>query len=391
MSQINNKSSMLGIIFGLGIVVAFIMVLLIIGKDNVTESVEISDTSQHTGKEIYEKACIACHETGVLNAPKLGNKIDWEKRIIKGEDILLQNATNGFNSMPPRGGTFLSDTDLKLAVQYMLAGIKSETNKPETKSKSVEVRSPISKSVEPIKTVDQSAGKMVYNKVCIACHATGILNAPKLGNKDDWQARIDKGEKVLVQNAIKGFNSMPPRGGSFVNDADMQSVVQYMLASVGFETSKSIKKVVPEISKQPISKEQPIPEEQPKEVIKIDTSVVKVPKTMTEPETPKITKVIPEAPKVITEIESTLSISPRQGKDVYDMTCKSCHVVGIAGAPKISEKKDWQQRIIKGKDVLIQNAINGINIMPPKGGNSNLTDEEVKLAVQYMLKNISNR
>ncbi|MFK5971023.1 MAG: c-type cytochrome [Candidatus Marithrix sp.] len=380
MSQTNNKSSMLGIIFGLGIVVAFIVVLLIIGKNNVTESVEISDTSQHAGKVIYEKACVACHKTGVLNAPKLGNKIDWEKRIIKSEEVLLQNAANGFNTMPPRGGTFLSDTDLKLAVQYMLASIK-----PKTKSEPVEIKLSISK---PVKIVDQSAGKAVYDRLCMACHNTGILHAPKLGNKDDWQARIEKGEDILVQNSIKGFNSMPPRGGSFVNDADMQLAVQYMLASVGFENSSPSSEPVAKVVTTPKISEPPI--EQPKEVIKIDTltEVVKVPKIISKPEIPKITKVIP---KIVTDISPVLAVSPKQGKDIYDMTCKSCHIVGIAGAPKIAEKKDWQQRIPKGEDVLVQNAIKGINIMPPKGGNSDLTDEEVKLAVQYMLKNIPNR
>jgi len=507
-----NKSSMLGIIFGLGIVVAFVVVLLIIGKNNVTESVKISDVSQHAGKVIYDKACVACHKTGVLNAPKLGNKIDWEKRILKGEDVLLQNAANGFNTMPPRGGTFLTDTDLKLAVQYMLYSLEPEDDK---KISQVVVKSPVSK---PVKIVDQSAGKAIYNKACVACHTTGLLNAPKLdnkddweqriikgdevllhnaingfngmpprgggfvsdeniklalqymltnvrpeivavqdspvveipkksvepvvesivektpvkpviivkkaisqnsgksiydkvcmachnngllnapklGNKDDWQARIEKGEDILVQNSIQGFNTMPPRGGTFVSDANMQLAVQYMLASVGFETSSpnpepvKIAKVIttPKIS------ELPIPEEQPKEVIKIDipAEVVEVPKIISKPETPKVTKVIPkpEVPKINTSI-SPVTTSPKQGKDIYDMTCKSCHIVGIAGAPRIAEKKDWQQRIIKGKDVLVQNAIKGINIMPPKGGNSNLTDEEVKLAVQYMLKNIPNR
>jgi len=516
-SQTNNKSSMLGIIFGLGIVVAFIVVLLIIGENNVTESSKKSDIAQHAGKVIYEKACVACHKTGVLNAPKLGDKVDWEKRIIKGEDILLQNAADGFNTMPPRGGTFLSDADLKQAVQYMLYSIEPKDHEEISQ---VAIKSSVSK---PVKTIDQSSGKAIYDKVCMACHTSGILNAPKLGNKDDWQARIEKGEAVLVQNSIKGFNTMPPRGGSFVNDADMQLAVQYMLTSVGFEVvavqespspvvevpKKLVKTVVePVVEKTPVKpvlivkkdishnsgkivydrvcmachtsgilnapklgnkddwqariekgeatllqnsikgfntmpprggnfvndadmqlavqymlasvgyetsspssepvkiakvvttpkiSEPLISKEPPKEVIKIDipVKVSETPKIIPKPEIPKVSKVIPEpeTPKINTNIPpiSSAITSPKQGKDIYEMTCKSCHIVGIAGAPKIAEKKDWEQRISKGEDVLVQNAIKGINIMPPRGGNSNLTDEEIKLAVQYMLKAIPNR
>jgi cytochrome c5 len=54
----------------------------------------------------------------------------------------------------------------------------------------------------------------VYNTFCMACHATGANNAPKLGDIAAWAPRIEKGIDVLYQSAIAGFNNgvMPPKG-----------------------------------------------------------------------------------------------------------------------------------------------------------------------------------
>ena len=65
-----------------------------------------------------------------------------------------------------------------------------------------------------------------------------------------------------------------------------------------------------------------------------------------------------------------------------------CHGSGMGGAPKFGDAAAWEARIAKGIDVLYANAINGFRgkgIMPPRGGNKNLTDDEVKAAVDYMV------
>lgn len=80
---------------------------------------------------------------------------------------------------------------------------------------------------------------------------------------------------------------------------------------------------------------------------------------------------------------------PHRGKAVYQQACGLCHEQGIAGAPKISDKEDWQQRLNKGEKTLIDHAINGFQgstgIMPPKGGQMHLSDEEVRMSVLYLL------
>ena len=73
------------------------------------------------------------------------------------------------------------------------------------------------------------------------------------------------------------------------------------------------------------------------------------------------------------------------GEKVYGTSCVSCHGAAVLGAPKLGDKPGWTPRIAKGVDVLYQNAINGIKMMPPRGGNAALKDEEVKAAVDFMV------
>jgi len=77
--------------------------------------------------------------------------------------------------------------------------------------------------------------------------------------------------------------------------------------------------------------------------------------------------------------------STKSGKDIYNSVCMSCHMSGAAGAPITGKVDQWSERIAKGNDTLYKNAINGIGVMPAKGGLMSLSDGDVKLAVDYMI------
>ncbi|HZZ92640.1 MAG TPA: c-type cytochrome [Usitatibacter sp.] len=77
------------------------------------------------GKATFEKVCSACHGTGVLGAPKFGDKAAWAPRIATGKDKLYSAALHGMNAMPPKGGNpSLPDADVKAAVDYMVSAAK---------------------------------------------------------------------------------------------------------------------------------------------------------------------------------------------------------------------------------------------------------------------------
>ena len=88
--------------------------------------------------------------------------------------------------------------------------------------------------------------------------------------------------------------------------------------------------------------------------------------------------------------KSTLSKAAIEGKATYTTSCLVCHGSGIAGAPVLSDKAGWAKRLEQGMETVVKHAINGYSgdngMMPPKGGNLSLTDEQVKNAVQYMVK-----
>jgi cytochrome c5 len=81
---------------------------------------------------------------------------------------------------------------------------------------------------------------------------------------------------------------------------------------------------------------------------------------------------------------------PKDGTEVYEVACKACHGLGIAGAPKAGDAALWAPRIAKGKATLHEHAIKGFTgtagVMPPKGGRTDLSDELIAAAVDHMLE-----
>jgi len=77
------------------------------------------------------------------------------------------------------------------------------------------------------------------------------------------------------------------------------------------------------------------------------------------------------------------------GQKVYQSACIACHGAGVAGAPMVGNAAAWAARIAAGSDSLYANAINGLvgssGVMPAKGGNTTLSDAEVKAAVDHMV------
>ena len=83
---------------------------------------------------------------------------------------------------------------------------------------------------------------------------------------------------------------------------------------------------------------------------------------------------------------SQASAEPRSGDAVYNSACVACHASGVAGAPKLDDKANWSTRAAQGIDGLVSSALNGKGAMPPRGGNPTITPEEIRSAIEFMLK-----
>ena len=90
----------------------------------------------------------------------------------------------------------------------------------------------------------------------------------------------------------------------------------------------------------------------------------------------------------VTLAGATSARASMSGEQVFQAVCKTCHEPGIAGAPKVGDKAAWAGPIKKGYETLVQHALNGFQeagkVMPPRGGNPDLSDVEVERALVYM-------
>jgi cytochrome c5 len=287
------------------------------------------------------------------------------------------------------------------------------------------------------------SGADVYNSGCNACHAAGVLNAPKLGDKEAWEPRYEKGLDQLVQHALNGFNQMPAKGGNTaLSETNIHDSVVYMLTESGIE--------LPEADKAETAAESP-PAEQPAEntaatttattaetastetapaeAVPTETAAAETApaatapaaaateQTATEPaateqtasttagdqqpaaptETPPDTggseaqaaAVAPADSAPAAAATPATSVVPgdvdiETGKQVYDMACFVCHAGAVPNAPKLGDKEAWTPRLVQGWEVLVQHALKGYNAMPAKGGRADLSDEQVTAAIGYM-------
>ncbi len=140
------------------------------------------------------------------------------------------------------GGLFAPAIVIYLIVQFVL-GIQAEYRED---GDATAVAAQVEARIQPVGEVvvgeapvagAQPAGKsgeQVYNQACMACHTSGALNAPRLGNSDDWGPRLAQGKDILIKHAIEGIRMMPPRGGNAaLTDEEVAAAVVYLANSAG--------------------------------------------------------------------------------------------------------------------------------------------------------------
>ena len=213
-----------------------------VGQVVVAEGSDVK--GQRTGKQIVETVCATCHATGLLNAPKVGDKAIWGPLIKEGHAHLTENAIKGLRQMPPRGGNpDLTDAEIARAVAFMANQAGANFTEPPVQAgaatqvaaaSSAPIGTAAAATPAPAATSAGSAnGKAVYDQTCAVCHGTGIAGAPKAGDKAAWEPRLKQGVAALHDASIKGKNAMPPKGGNMsLSEADVKAAVDYMVGLV---------------------------------------------------------------------------------------------------------------------------------------------------------------
>lgn len=172
-------------------------------------------------------------------------------------------------------------------------------------------------------------GEAVYKLACSACHTTGVAGAPKTGDAAAWSPRLKQGFDTLVKHAVEGFKAMPAKGGN----ASLDPIeVARAVAFMGNEAGAKFK----------------------------------------EPAAPAAAPVVATAG------------GARSGAQIVESVCGNCHRTGTGGAPRIGDRAAWTKRVSHGVNAVTTAAIRGHDGMPARGGMANLTDAEMRAAVQYM-------
>lgn len=191
--------------------------------------------SSKSGEEVYKQVCAACHTTGVLNAPKTGDKAAWAPLIKEGLDIITADAIKGIRQMPARGGNpNLSDLEMRRAVVYMANQSGASFKEPEAPAVVAAAPAPAEASAPAPAPAETKAaavdGKAIYEKTCAVCHVAGVAAAPKTGDKAAWAPRIKQGMDALYAATIKGKGAMPPKGGATqLSDDQIKAAVEYLV------------------------------------------------------------------------------------------------------------------------------------------------------------------
>jgi cytochrome c5 len=220
-------------------------------------AVEIKDPNRplKSGEEVFKAQCTTCHSTGAAGAPKLGDAGAWANRIASGFEALVTSALKGKGAMPPQGGGDFEDTEIARAVAYMAnsAGGKfaepaqpapaaaGAASAPAATTAAAPAAAPAAAApaaaapaaaapaaAAPV-AVAAGAGEALYKQSCAMCHATGVANAPKFGDKAAWAPRIKQGMDTLVASAVNGKGAMPPKGGSNASPAEVRAAVEYLV------------------------------------------------------------------------------------------------------------------------------------------------------------------
>ena len=314
---------------------------------------------ERTGEQVYAAVCAACHANGLLGSPTLGDKVAWAPRAVAGLSALVTSAINGKGSMPARGGDpSVTDAEIRSAILHMTKDTGLNLDAP-AEAASAEAAPAASEAAAPVATAEVAAvaaaapvvaavagpsGEEVYGKACVACHTSGLLGSPKLHNKADWEARAALGLDALVTSAINGKGAMPARGGNpAITDEEIRAAILYMVDGTGL--------LAPAAAPAPAA--------------------------------------VPAPEATVAPATETATIAPvvnlAAGIETYAANCFVCHDTGAVGSPKLGDKAAWAPRLAKGPEALYISAINGLNVMPAKGGNPSLEEDAIKAAVDYMI------
>ena len=278
------------------------------------------DASGKSGEELVNGACAACHLAGVAGAPALDDDAAWAERREAGLDALVASVINGKGAMPARGGSAYSDDEIRTATQY-IAGFEVDDA---AAAPAAEPEATESVEAAPEAEASDSTAAVESTEAEASDSAAAVESTEAEGN-DSAEAVESTEAEASDSAAVDESAGAAPEGEAADNTAEQSA--EETTGAVNADTAGAGAALV-----------------------------------------------VGEVPEGLTD----------NIKVTVDGVCAGCHLAGVANAPKTGDKAAWQERADKGLAALTSSVINGLNVMPPRGGSA-LTDEEIPIAIQYLM------
>lgn len=300
------------------------------------EQVAQDEQAKRIGKNLFDTYCIQCHGSDAKGSKGFPNLTDTDW-IYGGTPKKIQETIQKgrIGIMAPWGPT-LGEDKVKDVANFVIS---------------------LSKPEEAYDVDSAARGKAIFNGPpanCFTCHGNKGQGVQGMGpNLTDDVWLWGSSQKAIIETITNGRHNQMPAWENFLDKDKLHIMTAYV-----WGLSHPEGKALPTDTENALG-------------AKAAELAAKEPAP---------------APAQVVTAENMLEV----GKNVYDGLCFGCHAANsvIPGAPRLTNNEDWAPRIAQGKETLFKHAIEGFNnvgAMPAKGGNPNLSDDEVKAAVVYMV------
>ncbi len=212
------------------------------------------------------------------------------------------------------------------------------------------------------------SGDAVYTAQCAACHAAGVVGAPKFGDAAAWAARIGQGYDTLLTSALQGqrCHGRPrwrcfQRCGNWPRRGAHGECLGWQVGRASGTCRRWRSRCWPPLRPEAAAR-----------------------RTRTRCRRTCRACCCRAVAAAAAPAAAATTVAAGAGEALYKQACSVCHVAGVAGAPKFGDKAAWAARVAGGVDALTASVIKGKGAMPPKGG-STASDADIKAAVEFML------
>jgi cytochrome c5 len=231
-------------------------------------------------------------------------------------------------------------------------------------------------------------GEMLYEDLCASCHGSfgeGVGRYPVLAGGEDTltEPRPEKtiGSFWPYASTLWDYihRAMPFTAPESLSDQDVYAITAYVLylndlVDYEFELTQDNLALIEMPNKDGF-----FVDDRPDVVNK------RCMKNCKDPSSIEIISEVEPATEAESAADAEQAVVVSPGEATYQQACSVCHAAGIADAPIPGDSAAWSDRLSKGRDLLVASALSGIGTMPPKGGQSQLSDDDVAAAVDFII------